>query len=231
MSNELICPICGKPTSVYMGNARKDRLCKEHAAALKAGKIEQCDICGAWHNAGENCACSKQKKKDNEKESLSDLTCIICGNDSNGKHFCLSCYRKYKDRSIDIRILNCRDTIVIDEYGNKTKKTKDGRSVRSLSEKIIIDYFFDNYIRAVYEKTIPYINEKGEEACLHPDFYLPDYNLYIEFNGLTNKHYLKMKNYANKIYEQKGYNVVILESQDIDDIESTLPRILEKYKK
>lgn len=231
MSNELICPICGKPTSVYMGNARKDRLCKEHATALKAGKIEQCDDCGAWHNVGELCTCSRPKKKEIEKESTSDLTCIICGEPSNGKHFCLNCYRKYKDRSIDVRILNCRDTIVIDEYGNKTKKTKDGRSVRSLSEKIIIDYFFDNYIRAVYEKAIPYINEKGEEASLHPDFYLPDYDLYIEFNGLTNKHYLKMKNYAKKIYEQKGYNVVILESQDIDDIESTLPRILEKYKK
>lgn len=40
-----------------------------------------------------------------------------------------------------------------------------------------------------------------------------------------------MKNYANRIYEEKGYNVVILESQDIDDIEGTLPQILSKYKK
>ena len=218
MSNEkLVCPICGEPTRVYMGNARKDHLCGKHADMLKSGELVLNDK-GLY-------------VKTQSENAISDLTCIICGEPSNGKHFCYDCYNKYKDRSIDIRVSNCRDTQVIDEYGNKTKKTKDGRNVRSLSEKIIIDYFFDNFIRVVYEKTIPYVNEKGEDATLHPDFYLPDYNLYIEFNGLTNKSYLKKKNYANKIYEEKGYNVVILESQDIDDIEGSLTRILSKYKK
>ena len=40
MSEELKCPICGKPTRVYMGNARKDRLCAKHADDLKAEKIK-----------------------------------------------------------------------------------------------------------------------------------------------------------------------------------------------
>ena len=35
-----ICPICGQPTSSYMGHERKDRLCRKHANELKAGKIE-----------------------------------------------------------------------------------------------------------------------------------------------------------------------------------------------
>ncbi len=39
MKNEYFCPICGKPTRTYMGNARKDSLCGVHADALKAGKI------------------------------------------------------------------------------------------------------------------------------------------------------------------------------------------------
>lgn len=229
-NDNLICPICGEATNVYMGKARKDRLCRKHGMLANKGELVQCQDCGTWNMADKVCKC-KQPTKKVEEAPTSDLTCIVCGENSNGKHFCFKCYNKYKDRSIDIRISNCRDTQVIDEYGNKTKKTKDGRSVRSLSEKIIIDHFFDNYIRVVYEKTIPYVNERGEDATLHPDFYLPDYDLYIEFNGLTNKSYLKKKNYANKIYEEKGYNVVILESQDIDDIEGTLPRILSKYKK
>ena len=37
--DELTCPICGNPTRVYMGNARKDRLCGKHADMLKAGEI------------------------------------------------------------------------------------------------------------------------------------------------------------------------------------------------
>lgn len=31
MADELKCPICGNPTRVYMGNARKDGLCAKHA--------------------------------------------------------------------------------------------------------------------------------------------------------------------------------------------------------
>lgn len=35
-----VCPICGQPTSSYMGHERKDGLCRKHANELKAGKIE-----------------------------------------------------------------------------------------------------------------------------------------------------------------------------------------------
>ncbi len=257
MSNEkLVCPICGEPTRVYMGNARKDRLCGKHADMLKAGELVQCEKCEGWNGSGVKCKCKKpdhlsnmkrqskeddlpdwlKPKKENTekeqpKESTSDLTCIICGEPSNGKHFCLNCYKEFKDHSVDIRITNCRDTEIIDRYGNKKVKTKDGRFVRSLSEKIILDYFFDHFTRVVYEKTVSYVNEKGENAELHPDFYLTDYDLYLEFNGLTNKTYLKKKDYVNKIYASKGFKVVILDSNDINDIESTLDKVLEEHKK
>lgn len=39
MIDELKCPICGQATRVYMGNARKDRLCAKHADELKSGRI------------------------------------------------------------------------------------------------------------------------------------------------------------------------------------------------
>ena len=83
MSKEkLICPICGEPTRVYMGNARKDRLCGTHADMLKNGELVLTDK-GQYVKAGE-----KELPKD---EHSSDLTCIICGEPSNGKHFCLKC--------------------------------------------------------------------------------------------------------------------------------------------
>ena len=37
--SDLVCPICGEETRVYMGNARRDRLCGKHADMLKAGDI------------------------------------------------------------------------------------------------------------------------------------------------------------------------------------------------
>lgn len=225
---ELKCPICGEPTFIYFGNPRKDRLCSKHGKELKDNLIEQCKNCGQWHKSNEICKC--QEIKQTEKPT-NNLTCIICGQGSNGKHFCIDCWKKYKDKSIDIRITNCDTTQILDEYGTKRKKAKDGRFVRSLSEKIIIDYFFDNFIRVVYEKTIPYVNEKDEEKELHPDFYLTDYDLYIEFNGLTDKAYLKKKEYANAIYKQKGLKLEILENDDTDDIEKTMQRLLGKYEK
>ena len=233
--DDLTCPICGEPTRIYMGNARKDRLCPKHADMLKAGEI-YADDKGIFRDAKAKKPLVKQATFSSSVRSPEipdpfELTCLLCGEVSNGKHFCLKCYKEYKDHSIDIRITNCKDVEIIDKYGNKKVKTKDGRFVRSLSEKIILDYFFDHFIRIIYEKTVPYINEKGETAELHPDFYLPDYDLYIEFNGLTNKKYLRQKEYVNKIYAAKGYTVVILESDDINDIESTLDQVLEKYKK
>ena len=41
MQNEnLTCPICGEPTNVYMGKARKDRLCRKHGMMKNAGEID-----------------------------------------------------------------------------------------------------------------------------------------------------------------------------------------------
>ena len=193
-------------------------------------KIDELERETFFKNAENQRRLNAELDKNNKLQSkISTAKCLICQEPSNGKHFCFSCYSKYKNRSIDVRIKECISAEIIDPYGNKNIKTKDGRFVRSLSEKIIIDYFFDNYIRVVYEKPIPYVNEKGEDATLRPDFYLPDYDLYVEFNGLTNESYLKKKSYASKIYKEKGYNIVILDSNDINDIENKLNNTLKKY--
>ena len=46
------CPICGNPTRVYMGNARKDGLCGYHADLLKAEKIVLKDGVYVYTNTG-----------------------------------------------------------------------------------------------------------------------------------------------------------------------------------
>lgn len=60
MSNKLVCPICGDVTSSYMGNYRKDRLCKKHATDLRNGKLVKCENCNEWHYVNESCKCKKQ---------------------------------------------------------------------------------------------------------------------------------------------------------------------------
>lgn len=218
MSNEkLICPICGEPTRVYMGNARKDRLCGTHADMLKNGELVLNDK-GQYVKAG-----AKELPKE---EHLSDLTCIICGEPSNGKHFCKECYFKYKDREIDVHITHLTEWKITDEYGNQKVQCKNGMKVRSRAEKIIADFFFDHSIRAIYETDIPYLY-KGEIKILNPDFFLPDYGetnengkkkgIIIEYNELDTLNYRRKKNFTQKGYEELGFEVIVLSTEDINN--------------
>ena len=145
-----------------------------------------------------------------------ELTCIICGEPSNGKHFCLNCWKKYKEKSIDIRIINCNETQILDEHGNKKFKCSDGVWVRSRAESMISDWLFMKKIRIVYEPDFFY-KENGETKVLHPDFFLPDHNVYIEYCELTNKPYLRKKNYTEKVYKENNKKVIIMTDKDIEN--------------
>ena len=226
--NGMICPICGDPTNVYMGKARKDRLCRKHGMMKNAGEIAE-NANGEYFelSSGKLLTSSIENKSEhslNSEEHLAtELSCIICGEPSNGKHFCLSCYRKYKDKSVDIRVTNCREIKILDEYGNLTIECDDGRKVRSRAEALISNFFYNNKIRSVYEKTVYYTDpETGEDKTLHPDFYLPDYDIYIEYNEIKKKSYLKSKEYTQKIYAHLGFKVIIMDDQDLNSIASCL---------
>lgn len=201
------CAICGKTSGMYP-------LCPACFRLKDEGKVEKCETCGKWHRINEPCDCVEK-----QGTQAPTLTCIICGEDSKGMHFCRKCYYEYKDREIDIHVKNCTEFTITDKYGNKNILTKSGGRVRSRAEKIIADFLFDHDIRVVYEKDIPYI-EDGETKVLHPDFYLPDYGekgIIIEYNELTKPSYLKEKEYSARIYREKGFEVIILSAKDIEN--------------
>lgn len=229
-----ICLHCGQDTkSIYS-------LCYNCLQLKGENKIVKCQDCGKWHDIDKECTCKNTDEKienkieskeandiKNETETSEltksnyELTCIICGKDSTGKHFCKDCYYKYKDREIDIHIKHCAEFSISDEYGNLKYKCQDGRKVRSRAEVIISDFLFSNKVRAIYEKDVFY-EENGENKCLHPDFYLPDYNIYLEYNELTNKNYLESKKYTQKIYDQLNFKVIIMNDDDLTDIAAFL---------
>lgn len=219
------CQVCGKYSGYYP-------LCKECNELKESGEVIKCAKCGSWKRAKEPCPNCNDKTttkennyktvKINEENAGNDLTCIICGEPSNGKHFCKKCYAKYRDKSIDIRITHCTETILLDEYGNLQYKCDDGRRVRSRAELIISNFFFKERIITVYEKSVYYKDKNGEDKVLHPDFYLPEQDIYIEYNELTNKEYLKSKEYTKKIYEEIGKKVLVITAEDLKDIEACL---------
>ena len=99
--NERKCPICGNETSSYMGNYRKDGLCRLHANLLKMGGVVQCSKCNQFHLSIEKCKCAKNKYKELPTEGFNK--CITCGTETTGYAFCRKCYRNYtEDQMLDI---------------------------------------------------------------------------------------------------------------------------------
>ena len=225
MKEELKCPICDEPTSVYMGNARKDRLCVKHGKMAKAGEIIQCPDCGKWNEKDVVCKCKKVK----EENVKIHTKCLFCGAETeNGNLFCKEHYFKYKDKAITVIIKNLRDFVVIDEYGNRDVKTANGMFVRSQQEKIIYDELYNRGIRVEYEHAIFYKDGNNETKPLHPDFFLPDYKLFIEHWGYENtkdKKYIETKKFKEKIYTEQGFKIAGTTSEDIKDIKTAIDKI------
>lgn len=71
------------------------------------------------------------------------------------------------------------------QYGIESV-TLRGEKVKSIGEKRIADYFERNNIRYVYEKEAMGRALFFSYKISNPDFYLPDYDVYVEYWGLVN---------------------------------------------
>ncbi len=227
------CVICGKPSGMYP-------LCREHLTMKNEGTVVKCPDCGTWHYAKEICECQKPKtppKKTYIEENVEkndEITCLLCGEPSNGKHFCSKCWKENfatygneesKIKKITVVIDNHLKCEIIDKYGNRTYKTQNGMFVRSQQEKIIYDELYSRNIKVIYEPSVFYKNENGETEDLHPDFYLPDYNLYIEHWGYDSTDYIKTKKFKEGIYKAQGKKIAGTTGEDIKDIKTAIDKI------
>ena len=220
----LVCPICGDATYLVGGkNPRKDRLCGNHATMFFHKKIEQCSDCSNWKNTGEECACKKSSSKMTTKETTTnELTCIICGEPSNGKHFCLKCYKQFSNKVLYIQVKKCSEFTKLDAEYESDFTCEDGHLVKSPYEKIIDDYLYREGIKHAYEKKI----DIDETHDITPDFYIPEYNgiknIYVEFWGYgeENADYTRRKEYKTNLYpsliEKENISVVYLNKKDVE---------------
>lgn len=102
------------------------------------------------------------------------------------------------------------------------KKCKDGHRVISKSEKIIDDFLTEHKIRHYYDVEI------DMNTNYRYDFYLPDYNIYIEHWGYKNrKNYEIRKRNKSEYYKSNGYILVESDEDTICD-ENNLARALRK---
>ena len=159
--------------------------------------------------------------------------CLICKNNSYGQLFCHSCYNKYSNKTIYAKITNLKYIDVINNFYENNDNImyicKDGHKVRSKSERDIDNYLFDHKIWHIYEKEYPIDNNPNNN--LHPDFYLPELNIYIEHFGIKDDPiYEKLKEKKLKIYKRDKINLITTNEEDMINIESSLDRKLKYFK-
>jgi len=105
-----------------------------------------------------------------------------------------------------------------------TIRASDGHMVRSRGEAMIDAMFYENRIVHSYERLVPV------EQAMYCDFYLPEYDLYIEFWGMeSNPIYKARKEKKLEIYRQNGLRLLEIKDVHINNLEDYLISQLIKF--
>ncbi len=117
--------------------------------------------------------------------------------------------RIYCDKCFDEVFLKRRnyDTIVEDK---KTIETRSGTFVQSDGERLIADYLKTKGINFRYDERIRLI----DGYAVRPDFYLPEFDLYIEYWGMDTLDYKIGMMKKQKLYQLEGKKLISLYFKD-----------------
>ena len=121
------------------------------------------------------------------------------------------------------------------EYKNYLKTnpptTLKREEVKSYGEMQIANFLFMNDIKYEYEKKYFIDTSDENHAQYHPDFYLPDYNIYIEYFGIDRNYKVPTYFKDNGEYVQgiewkrnlhKEHNTTLIECYAYENFEETL---------
>lgn len=103
-------------------------------------------------------------------------------------------------------------------------KCVDGHVVKSKGELIIDNYLNQHRIEHEYEKTIKVFGNP-----IKYDWYLPKYEIYIEYWGFFGKEYLKRKEEKINLYRKGKLKLISIEDIMFKDINFNLESELNKY--
>ncbi|MHA1371337.1 MAG: hypothetical protein ACTSWN_02055 [Promethearchaeota archaeon] len=110
--------------------------------------------------------------------------------------------------------------------GGRQYTCNDGHKVRSRGELIIDNWLARMNINHNYEKVLE-INGKR----LKYDWFLPEFDVYIEYWGYYTKQYKQRRKVKEHLYEVGKKEVISIENDDLYDVNKSLQKILGKYVK
>lgn len=214
------CKFCDKPID------NGYQLCKNCYELKQQGLIAICPDCGDYYPTDDICLCHIK----NEFVNTNNSNCIICKSESYGYLFCAKCFYKYRHKDIYLKISNCEKIELLENNYKSPYICDDGHHVKSQQEALIDNYLFNHNFRHVYEKAFPI--DENKEHDLHPDFYLPDLDIYIEHWGMKNDiKYEETKEYKIPFYKKSKITLICTNGDDIANINANLERKLKFFKK
>lgn len=133
---------------------------------------------------------------------------------------------KQSERTNNLTTPNSEHVVVSEVPDLRTRypanfRADDGHFVRSNAELLIDNWLHRHRILHEYEKQIP-----GE--LMMCEFYLPDYDVYLEFWGGMTEDYEERKREKMETYRRKELKVLSVDDSDIEQLEFKLIRKLRK---
>jgi len=108
---------------------------------------------------------------------------------------------------------------------NKKIRTKDGNFVQSHGEKKISEWLANNKIKYRYDERYRII----DGYAIRPDFYLPEFDVYIEYWGMDTPDYKIGMLKKLKLYQQQCKKLISLYPEDKNNLDAILKQKLSKY--
>lgn len=133
-----------------------------------------------------------------------------------GKPYCRRCFdeRRLSDVNFEAKV-----------EGAKRLRVTDEVAVQSQGEKRIAAYLEQHDIAYIYDANYRIAVDKS----IRPDFYLPEFNLYIEYWGMDTPDYLERKREKLILYQRAGLRLISLDARDFADLEARLEAKLSRY--
>jgi hypothetical protein len=132
--------------------------------------------------------------------------------------------RVFCDRCFDEVYLDRRNFDTKVEL-NKTICAQDGTLVQSAGERIIADYLRTQRIAYRYDERFRIV----EGCTVRPDFYLPEFDVYIEYWGMDTADYKIGMLKKQKLYQQQGKKLISLHFSEKSRLREVLTAKLSCY--
>lgn len=133
-----------------------------------------------------------------------------------GRTYCRHCQDEKEMESVDFE-----STV----EAAKRRRTEGGTAVQSQGEKRIAEFLESEGIAFVYDARY---RVTGADL-IRPDFYLPEFDVYIEYFGMNTPKYNEKRRRKEILYQRTGKRLISVSFRDDADLVGTLKAKLSRY--